>query len=80
VSAPVTIREFVWRGLEVLTDHLNETPFGDPPEPVSVSVVIEAIIIAAVPLDTLRKIAEVRPELLPVIAEWERFKRPGGVN
>jgi hypothetical protein len=70
----VRLQRFVWRTLDVVTDQMNEElPERDR---ISVSGLIEAVILAALPLETLRSLAVLRPELFQVLPDWEYFKRP----
>jgi hypothetical protein len=60
----------MWQALDLLTPYLNETAIGNPDDYVSVSGLIECVLLAAIRPETLRAISEISPEFQRAIAEW----------
>jgi hypothetical protein len=60
----------MWLALERLTAHANETAIANPAEHIGVSGLIEAVLFAAIKVQTLEAIADGSPEFHRAIAAW----------
>lgn len=66
----VRLPEFMWQALELFTEYTNEKAIANPDEYLNVSGMIEAIIFAAVKVQTLEIIAAASPEFRLAIEAW----------
>lgn len=70
ISRRVRLPEFLWQALAVLTEYSNEQAGIDPEEEISVSGLIEILVLTSIKTETLRAIAESSPEFQEAIAAW----------
>lgn len=66
----VRLPEFMWQALEHLTDYTNDKAITNPDERITVSAMIETIILAGVKVQVLEIIAASSPEFRKAIEAW----------
>jgi len=70
VSRPVRLPEFMWQALELLTDYTNEKAIKNPDDYISVSGMIETLVLASVKVQVLEILAASSPEFRKAIEAW----------
>jgi type IV secretory pathway TrbF-like protein len=70
VSRRVRLPEFMWQAFEHLTDYTNEKAIANPDDYISVSGMIETLVLASVKVQILEMLAASSPEFRKAIEEW----------
>jgi hypothetical protein len=70
IARRIRLPEFMWQTLELFTEYTNEKAIANPDDYLNVSGMIEAIIFAAVKVQTLEIMAAASPEFRRAIEAW----------
>lgn len=69
-SRSIRLPEFMWQALDLLTDYTNEKAIRNPDDYITVSGLIESIILASVKVSVLEIFAASSPDFRKAIEAW----------